>query len=54
MKFLVIERTYSGYIIRDSINEKRVAYYCYTLKNAIKKHRAIFNLRGKHFEKIYI
>ena len=54
MKYLVIEKIYCGYRIRDSINEKSITYYCYTLQNAIKRHRALFNLQRKHFEKIYI
>lgn len=54
MKFLTIEKVNCGYAIKDSINEKRVVYLCYTLENAIKKHRENFNVQKKHFTRIYI
>ena len=54
MQYLTIEKTRAGYRIRDSITEKAILYYCYTLENAIKQHRAAHGLRGKHFERIYI
>ncbi len=54
VKYLVINKIYCGYQIKDSINNKAVKYYCSTLKKAIATHRYIFKLKYIHFEKIFI
>lgn len=53
-KYLIIEKTRIGYKIKDSINNQYITYCDYTLQQAIINHRKRFNLKYKHFEKIYI
>lgn len=49
---------YPGYIIKHydpySGNPRKMRYIGYTEKEAIQQHRKKFDLRYKHFEKIYI
>ena len=53
-KYLIIEKIRIGYRIKDTITNNCITYACYTLKNAIKRHRQLYNLKNLHFEKIYI
>ena len=54
MKILVVEKINGGVKIKDDVSRQAVKYYGYTVSEAIKEHRAKFNLKYKHFEKIYI
>ena len=53
-KYLYISRISGGFRIKDSITDIACNYYGYTLNQAIRKHRDNFNVRYKHFEKIFI
>ena len=39
-----------SYILRDTITGMARTYYFSTLKQAIKKHRKVCNLKGKHLK----
>lgn len=53
-KYLIIERTPHGWRIKDDATGDAVHYIGYTARRAEREFRAAFNLKYKHFEKIYI
>lgn len=54
MKYLIIERTRHGWKIKNDATGDAVHYFGYTARRAEKAFRAAFNLKNKHFTKIYI
>lgn len=54
MQYLIIDKLFNGIRIKDSISNKSIIYYGYTLRQAIKEHRTKNNLKYKHLEIIYI
>ena len=52
--YLIIDKTSTGYRIKDSINNKFILFYGYTLRKAERVYRQIYNLKRKQLEKIFI
>jgi hypothetical protein len=53
-RYLIIERTRQGWRIKDDATGNTMHYVGYSIINAEKTFRRDFNLRGKHFTKIFI
>lgn len=54
MIFLIIEKTRIGYKIKNDATGDAVHYIGYSARAAEKAFRAAFDLKYKHFTKIYI
>jgi hypothetical protein len=54
MNYLTIEKTRIGYRIKDTITMGNIHYIGFSARQAEREHRAAFNLKYKHFIKIYI
>ena len=53
-KYLIIERTPHGWRIKDDTTGAAVHYVGYTARDAERAFRIEYNLKYKHFTKIYI
>jgi len=54
MIYLTIDKTANGYRIKDSINNKFILFYGYTLRKAERVYRQMYNLKRKQLERIFI
>ena len=54
MIYLTIDKTATGYKIKDSINNNYILFYGYSLRKAEQTYRKLYNLKRKQLEKIFI